>query len=141
MNNKKGHTANGTTQHEQHQHSARCHKPASLLEIACIHLLDKGLSGTSQLTAFASHQDFNYRSRINELRNRHHLVIRGETFEHRHSGSGVARFKRHWLADRNEARKAIALINHKRTLRGATLLNQKQIDRYLSRFPLPQHAA
>ncbi|GJA47248.1 hypothetical protein [Aeromonas caviae] len=60
-------------------------KVPTLLELAAVHLLESGMKGTSQLTFFPLYHDFNYRNRIDELRNDHDVIIHSMPFDHRNS--------------------------------------------------------
>ena len=108
---------------------------ATKIELVACHLLSNGPMGTSALSGLAGLQDLNFRNSISELRRHHGITILDEFFDHQHSGGGLTRLKRYWLADRDEARKVAELVNHKRKQRGAALLRQKQIAHYLSAFP------
>ena len=110
-------------------------KVASLLELAAAHLLESGMKGTSQLTFFPLYHDFNYRNRIDELRNDHDVIIHSMPFDHRNIAGRITRFERYWLADREEARKVAELVNLKRRKRNALPMEQEQIARYLAAFP------
>lgn len=135
MKKEKAAPQNGTTPTKQGYLTTKTTKIPTMLELAAVHLLECGMKGTSQLTAFARHRDFNYRNSIDDLRNDHGVIIPDELFTHQHSGGGVTRLKRYWLADRDQARKAAELVNHKRRQRGGAPLSQGQVASYLTRFP------
>ena len=111
---------------------SRC---ATKVELAALHLLENGLSGTSALSGLAGLHDMNFRNSISDLRNKHGIHIPDEGFDHQHSGGETTRMKRYWLADRNQARKAAELVNLKRKKRGAEPLSREQIARYLAAIP------
>ena len=121
---------NGTTKLEPGQHITKATKVPTLLELAAVHLLESGMKGTSQLTFFPLYHDFNYRNRIDELRNDHDVIIHSMPFDHRNSAGRTTRFERYWLANREEARKVAELVNLKRRP-----MEQEQIARYLAAFP------
>ena len=110
---------------------------ATKLELVALHLLENGLTGISHLSAVARLHDFNPRNSISDLRRHHGITILDEYFSHQHSGDGVARFKRYWIADRAQARKLVELVNPKRTQRGAQPLSQGLVSSYIARFPYP----
>ena len=72
---------NGTTKLEHGQHITKATKVPALLELAAAHLLESGMKGTSQLTFFPLYHDFNYRNRIDELRNDHDVIIHSMPFD------------------------------------------------------------
>ena len=135
MTKKNGRTANGTTKLEPGQHITKATKVPALLELAAAHLLESGMKGTSQLTFFPLYHDFNYRNRIDELRNDHDVIIHSTPFDHRNSAGRTTRFERYWLADREEARKVAELVNLKRRQRNALPMEPEQIACYLAAFP------
>ncbi|WP_270804179.1 hypothetical protein [Aeromonas sp. QDB02] len=110
-------------------------KVPTLLELAAAHLLESGMKGTSQLTFFPLYHDFNYRNRIDELRNDHDVIIHSMPFDHRNRAGRIARFERYWLADREEARKVAELVNLKRRQRNALPMEPELIACYLAGFP------
>ncbi|MFB3241106.1 hypothetical protein Q7C15_20245 [Aeromonas salmonicida] len=110
-------------------------KVPTLLELAAAHLLESGMKGASQLTFFPLYHDFNYRNRIDELRNDHDVIIHSMPFDHRNRAGRIVRFERYWLADREEARKVAELVNLKRRQRNALPMEQEQIACYLAAFP------
>ena len=126
---------NGTTKLEPGQHITKATKVPALLELAAAHLLESGMKGTSQLTFFPLYYDFNYRNRIDELRNDHDVIIHSMPFDHRNIAGRITRFERYWLSDRAEARKVAELVNLKRRKRNALPMEQEQIARYLAAFP------
>ncbi|MFM5140741.1 hypothetical protein [Aeromonas rivipollensis] len=126
---------NGTTKLEPGQHITKATKVPTLLELAAVHLLESGMKGTSQLTFFPLYHDFNYRNRIDELRNDHDVIIHSMPFDHRNIAGRITRFERYWLSDRAEARKVAELVNLKRRKRNALPMEQEQIARYLAAFP------
>ena len=64
----------------------------------------------------------NQRNSISELRREHGIEIADAFFAHQHSGGGTVRLKNYWLADREQAQKLVALINHWRKQRQAAPL-------------------
>ena len=128
---------NGTTPNATSPGHATTKAPKvpTLLELAATHLLERGMRGTSQLTFFPLYRDFNYRNRIDELRNDHDVIIHSMPFDHRNSAGRTTRFERYWLANREEARKVAELVNLKRRQRNALPMEQEQIARYLAAFP------
>ncbi|MGY3857229.1 hypothetical protein [Aeromonas intestinalis] len=110
MQKEKGRTANGTTQLEQGQHITK-------YELVATHLLEQGAQGVSALSGLAGLHELNLRNSIGLLRRNHGLAITDAFFEHQHSGGGTTHFKRYWLADRDQAHKLVALINHWRQQR------------------------
>ena len=76
-----------------------------------------------------------WRNSVSILRNRYGVAIQSEYFDHLHSGGCIAKMKRYWLADRNQARKLAELVNLKRKARGALSLSREQIARYLAAIP------
>lgn len=115
MTKKKGRTANGTTKLEPGQHTTKH-------ELVATHLLEQGSQGVSALSGLAGLHDLNMRNSIGLLRRNHGIAITDAFFEHQHSGGGTTRFKRYWLADREQAHKLVALINHWRRQRQAAPL-------------------
>ena len=128
MTKKNGRTANGTTKLEPGQHLTKH-------ELVATHLLEQGAQGISALSALAGLHDLNPRNSISELRRNHGVAITDAFFEHRHSGGGITRLKCYRLADREQAHKLVALINHWRRQRNALPMEQEQIARYLAAFP------
>ena len=119
---------NGTTQLEPGQHITK-------YELVATHLLEQGSQGVSALSGLAGLRDLNLRNSVSLLRRNHGIAITDAFFEHQHSGGGTTRFKRYWLADREQAHKLVALINHWRRQRNALPMEQEQIARYLAAFP------
>lgn len=115
MTKKNGRTANGTTKPEPGQHTTKH-------ELVATHLLEQGSQGVSALSGLAGLHDLNMRNSIGLLRRNHGIAITDAFFEHQHSGGGTTRFKRYWLADREQAHKLVALINHWRRQRQAAPL-------------------
>ena len=115
MQKEKGRTMNGTTQLEHGQHITK-------YELVAIHLLEQGSQGVSALSGLAGLHDLNLRNSIGLLRRNHGIAITDAFFEHRHRGGGTTRFKRYWLADRDQAYKLVDLINHWRYQRQAASL-------------------
>ncbi len=115
MQKEKGRTANGTTKLEHGQHITK-------YELVATHLLEQGAQGVSALSGLAGLHDLNMRNSISLLRRNHAIRILDELFEHQHSGGGTTRLKRYWLADREQAYKLVALINHWRRQRQAAPL-------------------
>ena len=106
---------NGTTKLEPGQHITK-------YELVATHLLEQGAQGVSALSGLAGLHDLNMRNSISLLRRNHAIRILDELFEHQHSGGGTTRLKRYWLADREQAHKLVALINHWRRQRQAAPL-------------------
>ena len=119
---------NGTTKLEPGQHITKH-------ELVATHLLEQGSQGVSALSGLAGLRDLNLRNSVSLLRRNHGIAITDAFFEHQHSGGGTTRFKRYWLADREQAHKLVALINHWRRQRNALPMEQEQIARYLAAFP------
>ena len=126
---------NGTTQNMQTEHSITPLRIATKLELVAIRLLENGLDGISAISSLARDHDLNPRNSVSILRNRYGVAIQSEYFDHQHSGGGIAKMKRYWLADRNQARKLAELVNLKRKERGAEPLSREQIARYLAAIP------
>ena len=106
---------NGTTKLEPGQHITKH-------ELVATHLLEQGSQGVSALSGLAGLRDLNLRNSVSLLRRNHGIAITDAFFEHQHSGGGTTRFKRYWLADREQAHKLVALINHWRHQRQAAPL-------------------
>ena len=106
---------NGTTKLEPGQHITKH-------ELVATHLLERGAQGVSALSGLADLRDLNVRNSVSLLRRNHGIAITDAFFEHQHSGGGTTRFKRYWLADREQAHKLVALINHWRRQRQAAPL-------------------
>ena len=119
---------NGTTKLEPGQHITK-------YELVATHLLEQGAQGVSALSGLAGLHDLNMRNSISLLRRNHGVSITDAFFEHRHSGGGITRLKCYRLADREQAHKLVALINHWRRQRNALPMEQEQIARYLAAFP------
>lgn len=115
MQKEKGRTANGTTKLEPGQHITKH-------ELVATHLLEQGAQGVSALSGLAGLRDLNMRNSIGLIRRNHGIAIADAFFDHQHSGGGTARFKRYWLADREQAHKLVDLINHWRRQRQAAPL-------------------
>ncbi len=126
---------NGTTQNMQTEHSITPLRIATKLELVAIRLLENGLDGISALSSLARDHDLNPRNSVSILRNRYGVAIQSEYFDHLHSGGGIAKMKRYWLADRNQASKLAELVNMKRKKRGAEPLSREQITHYLAAMP------
>ena len=116
----------GTTQNMQTEHSITPLRIATKLELVAIRLLENGLDGISALSSLARDHDLNPRNSVSILRNRYGVAIQSEYFDHQHSGGGIAKMKRYWLAE---------LVNMKRKKRGAEPLSREQIARYLAAIP------
>lgn len=106
---------NGTTKLEHGQHITK-------YELVATHLLEQGSQGVSSLSGLAGLHDLNLRNSIGLIRRNHGIAIADAFFDHQHSGGGTTRFKRYWLADREQAHKLVALINHWRKQRNAAPL-------------------
>ncbi|NEX87933.1 hypothetical protein G4923_04280 [Aeromonas rivipollensis] len=128
MQKEKGRTANGTTQLEQGQNITK-------YELVATHLLEQGAQGVSALSGLAGLHDLNLRNSIGLLRRNHGVAITDAFFEHQHSGGGTTRFKRYWLADREQAHKLVALINHWRHQRQAAPLADDYAATLCARTP------
>ena len=126
---------NGTTQNMQTEHSITPLRIATKLELVAIRLLENGLDGISALSSLARDHDLNPRNSVSILRNRYGVAIQSEYFDHLHSGGCIAKMKRYWLADRNQASKLAELVNMKRKKRGAEPLSREQITHYLAAMP------
>lgn len=129
MQQEKGRTANGTTQLEQGQHITK-------YELVALHLLEQGAQGVSALSGLAGLHDLNLRNSIGLLRRNHGIDITDAFFEHRHCGGGTTRFKRYWLADREQAYKLVALVNHWRYQRQVTPLDDDYAAILCARTPV-----
>ena len=105
----------GTTKLEHGQHITKH-------ELVATHLLEQGAQGVSSLSGLAGLHDLNLRNSIGLIRRNHGIAIADAFFDHQHSGGGTTRFKRYWLADREQAHKLVALINHWRKQRNAAPL-------------------
>lgn len=115
MQKEKGRTANGTTLLERGQHITK-------YELVATHLLEQGVQGVSALSGLAGLHDLNLRNSICLMRREHDICILDAFFTHEHSGGGTTRFKRYWLADREQANKLVGLINYWRQQRQAAPL-------------------
>lgn len=128
---------NGTTLSQHWDLTTKPARDATKLELVALHLVENGTDGISSLSALAGLHDLNPRNSISDLRRHHGITILDEYFSHQHSGDGVARFKRYWIADRAQARKLVELVNLKRRQRGAQPLSQGHVSSYIARFPCP----
>lgn len=118
MTKKNGRTANGTTyQLERDKHTTQPTRCATKHELVAVHLLEQGAQGVSALSGLAGLRDLNLRNSVSLLRREHGIEIADAFFEHQHSGGGTVRLKNYWLADREQAQKLVALINHWRRQR------------------------
>ncbi|WP_270666720.1 hypothetical protein [Aeromonas sp. QDB59] len=106
---------NGTTKLEPGQHITKH-------ELVATHLLERGAQGVSALSGLADLRDLNVRNSVSLLRRNHGIAITDAFFEHQHSGGGITRLKCYRLADREQAHKLVALINHWRKQRQAAPL-------------------
>lgn len=123
MTKKNGRTANGTTYLlERDKHTTQPTRCATKHELVAVHLLEQGAQGVSALSALAVLHDLNPRNSVSELRRNHGVAITDTFFEHQHSGGGITRLKCYRLADREQAHKLVALINHWRKQRQAAPL-------------------
>ena len=123
MTKKNGRTANGTTyQLERDKHTTQPTRCATKHELVALHLLEQGAQGVSALSGLAGLRDLNMRNSVSLLRREHGIEIADAFFEHQHSGGGTVRLKNYWLADREQAHKLVALINHWRKQRNAAPL-------------------
>lgn len=123
MTKKNGRTANGTTYLlERDKHTTQPTRCATKHELVAVHLLEQGAQGVSALSALAVLHDLNPRNSVSELRRNHGIAITDTFFEHQHSGGGITRLKCYRLADRGQAHKLVALINHWRRQRQAAPL-------------------
>lgn len=128
---------NGTTPNTHTDVTTKKPSKPHRIELACLHLLGNAQEGTTRITATHFYGDFDYRNRIDELRNDHGIKIESRPYEHMRQDGGISRLSLYWLADRDQARKVAELVNLKRKQRGAQPLSQGQISSYLARFPLP----
>lgn len=115
MQKEKAAPQSGTTKLEPGQHITKH-------ELVATHLLERGAQGVSALSGLADLRDLNARNSVSLLRRNHGIAITDAFFEHQHSGGGITRIKRYWLADREQAHKLVALINHWRKQRQAAPL-------------------
>lgn len=115
MQKEKAAPQNGTTKLEPGQHITKH-------ELVATHLLEQGAQGVSALSGLAGLHDLNMRNSISLLRRNHGIAITDAFFEHQHSGGGITRLKCYRLADREQAHKLVALINHWRKQRQAAPL-------------------
>lgn len=123
MDKKNGRAANGTTyQLERDKHTTQPTRCATKHELVAVHLLEQGAQGVSALSGLAGLRDLNMRNSVSLLRREHGIEIADAFFEHQHSGGGTVRLKNYWLADREQAQKLVALINHWRRQRQAAPL-------------------
>ena len=123
MTKKNGRTANGTTyQLERDKHTTQPTRCATKHELVALHLLEQGAQGVSALSGLAGLRDLNLRNSVSLLRREHSIEIADAFFEHQHSGGGTVRLKNYWLAEREQAQKVVALINHWRKQRNAAPL-------------------
>ncbi len=123
MTKKNGRTANGTTYLlERDKHTTQPTRCATKHELVALHLLEQGAQGVSALSGLAGLRDLNLRNSVSLLRREHSIEIADAFFEHQHSGGGTVRLKNYWLADREQAQKLVALINHWRKQRNAAPL-------------------
>ncbi|MFM4747302.1 hypothetical protein ACEUDE_05195 [Aeromonas veronii] len=114
---------NATTyQLERDKHTTQPTRCATKHELVAVHLLEQGAQGVSALSGLAGLRDLNTRNSVSLLRREHGIEIADAFFEHQHSGGGITRIKRYWLADREQAHKLVALINHWRKQRNAAPL-------------------
>lgn len=127
---------NGTTPNTRTDATTCRTRKASRVELACIHLLDNAQEGTTRISASRSFGDYDYRNRIDELRNDHGINIESRPYNHMGPDGCISHLSLYWLPDRGEARKAAELVNLKRKQRGAAPLSREQIARYLAAFPL-----
>ncbi|RSM26079.1 hypothetical protein C5B76_10950 [Aeromonas salmonicida] len=137
MKKQKAAPQNGTTPNTHTDVITRKPSKAHRIELACLHLLGNAQEGTTRITATHFYGDFDYRNRIDELRNDHGIKIESRPYEHMRQDGGISRLSLYYLPDRHEARKVAELVNLKRKQRGAASLSQVQISSYLARFPLP----
>ena len=136
MTKKNGRNANVTTnQLERDKHTTQPTRCATKHELVALHLLEQGAQGVSALSALAGLRDLNPRNSISELRREHGIEIADAFFEHQHSGGGATRFKRYWLADREQADKLVVLINHWRHQRQAAPLADDYAATLCARTP------
>ncbi|MGL6262923.1 hypothetical protein ACSZMC_03045 [Aeromonas jandaei] len=110
-------------------------KAMTKYELVAIHLLEQGAQGVSALSGLAGLHDLNLRNSIGLLRRKHGVAITDAFFEHRHRGGGSTRFKRYWLADRDQAYKLVVLINHWRYQRQAAPLADDYAATLCARTP------
>ena len=120
---------NGTTKLEPGQHITKH-------ELVATHLLEQGAQGVSALSGLAGLHDLNMRNSISLLRRNHGIAIADAFFEHRHSGGGITRLKCYRLADREQAHKLVALINHWRKQRQAAPLADDHAAVLCARSPV-----
>ena len=113
---------NGTTKLERDKHTTQPTRCATKHELVAVHLLEQGAQGVSALSGLAGLRDLNMRNSVSLLRREHGIEIADAFFEHQHSGGGITRLKCYRLADREQAHKLVALINHWRKQRQAAPL-------------------
>ncbi|WP_336753731.1 hypothetical protein [Aeromonas hydrophila] len=111
-------------------------KAMTKYELVAIHLLEQGAQGVSALSGLAGLHDLNLRNSIGLLRRNHGVAITDAFFEHQHSSGGTTRFKRYWLADREQADKLVGLVNHWRQQRLAAPLADDYAAILCARTPI-----
>ena len=104
-------------------------------EMALYDLLQAGTTGISKLTELPSYGETALPTTISELILERGFVICKERRDHIHQHGGKTYFTWYWLADQDEAKKAIALVNHSRRRRFASPLTDEQASMLASHFP------
>lgn len=78
---------------------------------------------------------------ISELGIKRGLTITRERRKHIHRAGGPTYFTWYWFADRDEAEKAIRLLNGLRRKRQAKPFTEEESDKLISVFPEPEPSA
>lgn len=135
MSKEKSHTPKDAAPLDKRVHFTTGSGKATLVEQACIHLLNNGAMGTSRVSASHGYGDFDFRNQISILRNKHGVEVVSELFPYLRADGGVSHLSRYSLPNKVEAGKVAALANLKRKKRGAVPFAREQVDKWLKAFP------
>lgn len=103
-----------------------------------IHTLDVNVQDLAQANQFDSIGRFwtsCLNSDVSNVRTKHGLNISSRIEPFISKNGNKAHFKRYWLRDRNEVRKAIRAVNYYRKKRGANPLTPQQCESFYSSYP------
>lgn len=104
------------------------------LELVAYHLREESSKGgCSALSGLSMLHDLNLRNSVSDLR-KAGVTILDKYFEHHYTGGGTMFMKRYRVGTAEDVRKLVALVNLKRSKRGAAPISFGQKARYLESY-------
>jgi len=110
--------------------------PPTKHELALLALLDVGMDGLSKLNAIHFYGETSLPTTISELGLKRGFRLDRQMRKHCHRHGGMTSFSWYWLADRNEAIRAVSLVNRLRKARHAPLISERSTEELINKFPL-----